>query len=105
MYARENLSTLIPWAYPAIKKFYNFTKYNYKKFYFNFSKDKKIIDKEFLTKKDTFIAHAGGSINYHVYTNSLESLEKNYNLGARYFELDLLLTSDGKIAAAHDWDS
>ena len=63
------------------------------------------MSQEFLLKKDTFIAHAGGSINNHVYTNSLESLEKNYSLGARYFELDLLLTSDNKIAAAHDWDS
>ena len=105
LYARENISTLMPWAYPAIKKFYNSSKYNYKKIYFNFTKDKKIIDKKFLIKKDTFIAHAGGSINNHVYTNSLESLEKNYSLGARYFELDLLLTSDNKIVAAHDWDT
>ena len=49
-----------------------------------------MINKEFLLKKDTFIAHAGGSIDNYVYTNSLESLQKNYNLGARYFELDLL---------------
>jgi phosphoglycerol transferase len=104
-YARKNISSLIPWAYPAIEKFYQSIQYNYKKVYFKFSKDKKIINQEFLLKKDTFIAHGGGSVNNHVYTNSLESLEKNYSLGARYFELDLLLTSDNKIVAAHDWDS
>tara|TARA_B100000902_G_C27186771_1_gene851751 strand:+ start:8 stop:787 length:780 start_codon:yes stop_codon:yes gene_type:complete len=64
-----------------------------------------MVNKEFLLKKDTFIAHAGGSIDSYVYTNSLESLEKNYSLGARYFELDLLVTSDKKIVAAHDWVS
>jgi len=104
-YINENISSLIPWAYPTIKKFYQSIKYNYKKVYFKFSKDKKTIDQEFLLKNDTFIAHAGGSVNNHIYTNSLESLEKNYSLGARYFELDLLLTSDNKIVAAHDWDS
>ncbi len=104
-YTKENISNFMPWAYPAVKKFYEFTKYNYKKFYFKFSKDKEIMNKKFLLKKDTFIAHAGGSIDNYVYTNSLESLEKNYNLGARYFELDLLLTSDNKIVATHDWES
>ncbi len=104
-FVRDKISTSMPWIYPKIKKLYNSSKYTYKKIYFKFSKDKKIINQDFLLKKDTFIAHAGGSINNHVYTNSLESLEKNYSLGARYFELDLLLTSDNKIVAAHDWDS
>ncbi len=104
-YTKENMSNFIPWAYPVINKFYLSTKLNYKKIYFKFTKDREIIDKEFLLKKDTFIAHAGGSIDKHVYTNSLESLQKNYSLGARYFELDLLLTSDNKIVAAHDWTS
>jgi len=104
-YTKENISNIIPWAYPAIQKFYLSTKLNYKKIYFKFTKDRKMIDKDFLLKKDTFIAHAGGSIDNYVYTNSLESLQKNYSLGARYFELDLLLTSDKKIVAAHDWVS
>tara|TARA_B100000989_G_scaffold161477_1_gene120538 strand:- start:428 stop:3214 length:2787 start_codon:yes stop_codon:yes gene_type:complete len=104
-YTKENISNFIPWAYPLINRFYLSAKLNYKKIIFKFTKDRKIIDKEFLLKKDTFIAHAGGSIDSHVYTNSLESLRNNYNLGARYFELDLLLTSDNKIVAAHDWAS
>lgn len=50
-----------------------------------------------------FIAHAGGAINNHIYTNSLEALNHNYDLGFRYFELDIIQTSDGKYVAAHDW--
>ena len=38
-------------------------------------------------------------------SNSLEALKTNYSLGARYFELDLSLTSDNKIVAVHDWNS
>ena len=102
---QENLRDFMPGIYPTIKKFYLYSKYNYKKLYFKFSKDKKILEKEFLLKNDTFIAHAGGAINGYVYTNSLEALNKNYNLGAKYFELDLHLTSDNKIVAVHDWQS
>ena len=75
-YTRENISNIIPWAYPTIQKIYLSTKLNYK-IYFKFTKDRKMINKEFLLKKDTFIAHAG-SINNYVYTNSLEALQKNY---------------------------
>ena len=100
---KKDIENSVPWLYPFVKKFYISLKYNLKKFYFKFSKDKKIITKEFLLKKDIFIAHAGGSIDGHVYTNSLEALNKNYNLGAKYFELDLNLTSDNKIVAVHDW--
>ena len=103
-YIKEELS-LISWAYPMISEFYQSTKFNLKKIYFKFSKDKKTLDLEFLLKKDTFIAHAGGAINNYVYTNSLEALKTNYSLGARYFELDLSLTSDNKIVAVHDWNS
>ena len=104
-YIRDNVSNIMPWVYPTIKELYFYAKLNYKKIFFKFTKDRKMVDKEFLLKKDTFIAHAGGSIENYVYTNSLESLQKNYNLGARYFELDLLVTSDKKIVAAHDWVS
>ena len=56
-------------------------------------------------KKDTsrFIAHAGGEIDGNRYTNSKESLDLNYDRGFRLFELDIILTSDGKFVAAHDW--
>ena len=54
------------------------------------------------------IAHAGGAIigedRVSIYTNSPEAIEANYALGFRTFEMDLELTSDGKIASVHDWD-
>ncbi len=50
-----------------------------------------------------FIAHAGGSIEGHVYTNSLEALDASYQKGFRLFELDILKTSDNHYVAAHDW--
>ena len=69
------------------------------------TKDNKLLKKKFLLKDDTFIAHSGGMINTSIYTNSLEALNSSYNLGARYFELDLRLTSDKKIVATHDLHS
>ncbi|WP_378180238.1 sulfatase-like hydrolase/transferase [Aquimarina sp. SS2-1] len=55
--------------------------------------------------KDTtrYIAHAGGKIDGHTYTNSLEALNLSYSKGIRLFELDFIKTSDGKYVAAHDW--
>ncbi|MGI0495555.1 glycerophosphodiester phosphodiesterase family protein [Alkalinema pantanalense CENA528] len=49
------------------------------------------------------IAHAAGSISGNVLTNSREALEANYAIGTRWFEIDLLATSDGVLVAAHDW--
>lgn len=56
-------------------------------------------------KTDTsrFIAHAGGIIDGHIYTNSIEALNENYNKGFRLFELDIRKTSDGKFVAVHHW--
>ena len=56
-------------------------------------------------KKDTmrYIAHAGGMIDAITYTNSLEALNRSYELGFRLFELDFRLTSDNKIVAVHEW--
>lgn len=51
-----------------------------------------------------YIAHAGGKINTHTYTNSLEALNYNYSKGFRLFELDIIKTKDGKYVAAHDWE-
>jgi len=50
-----------------------------------------------------FIAHAGGVIEGHIYTNSKEALERAYDNGFRLIELDLSKTSDGKLVAVHDW--
>ena len=53
------------------------------------------------------VAHAGGGLRHQAgalrYTNSIEALIQNYNLGHRVFEFDLSLTSDHKLAAVHDW--
>ena len=51
----------------------------------------------------SYIAHAAGGINGETYTNSLEALEKSVNNGYRLIELDLLVTSDNKLLAYHDW--
>lgn len=50
------------------------------------------------------IAHAGGALNGLTYSNSLEALRRNYELGFRYFEIDFSETSDGHLVCMHDWD-
>lgn len=53
------------------------------------------------------IAHAGGALRIKndelFYTNSIEALIANYNLGYRVFEFDFTLTRDKKLATVHDW--
>jgi glycerophosphoryl diester phosphodiesterase len=49
------------------------------------------------------IAHAGGEIDGHPYTNSKEALDANYALGRRVFEIDFEKTRDGSWVLAHDW--
>ncbi|MCF7496858.1 hypothetical protein L3V35_17700 [Vibrio sp. L5-1] len=49
------------------------------------------------------IAHAGGGINGFKYTNSLEAVEQSIEHGFKMIELDLLISSDGRIVAVHDW--
>ena len=58
----------------------------------------------FMKDRKRFIAHAGGSLSGYKYLNALEALDENYLNGFRFFELDLQLTSDNFIVAAHDWD-
>lgn len=57
----------------------------------------------FSAQTDRFIAHAGGEVAEKRYSNSLESLDYNYKKGFRYFELDIIETSDEQFVAAHDW--
>ena len=52
-----------------------------------------------------FIAHAGGQIDGHKYTNTLEALDLNYKNGFRLFELDIHKTKDNIYVAVHDWKS
>lgn len=48
------------------------------------------------------IAHAGGGLLGDSYTNSLEALNASIANGYKFIELDLLLSSDRVIYAAHD---
>lgn len=50
-----------------------------------------------------FVAHAGGSIDGHIYTNSREAVENSLKNGFKFIEIDFLVTSDGHLVAAHDW--
>lgn len=62
-----------------------------------------VIEKE-AQEKERFIAHAGGSIDGHTYTNSLEALNHAYNKGFRLFELDIMETVGGEFVAVHNWE-
>lgn len=53
----------------------------------------------------TLIAHAGGSINGHKYTNSYEAIINSIKTGFLAFELDFALSSDSILVALHDWKS
>ncbi|MET1259337.1 glycerophosphodiester phosphodiesterase family protein [Flagellimonas sp. DF-77] len=57
----------------------------------------------FDARNDRYIAHAAGVVNGVKSTNSIEALDANYKKGFRYFELDIITTSDGHLVAAHDW--
>jgi len=49
------------------------------------------------------IAHAGGGIDGHIYTDSLEAINESYINGARLFDIDLRFSSDSEIVLRHDW--
>lgn len=55
------------------------------------------------------IAHALGGAPWletdNRYLNSLEVFEYHYDMGQRLFEIDLLLTVDGEVVAAHDYET
>lgn len=50
------------------------------------------------------VAHALGTVEGRRETNSREAFLESYAAGQRIFEVDLQLTSDGKLIARHDWD-
>ena len=52
--------------------------------------------------QEYFIAHAGGAIDGINYTNCVEALDLSYSKGCKLFELDLKLSTDGKIVATHE---
>jgi glycerophosphoryl diester phosphodiesterase len=47
------------------------------------------------------IMHAGGAVDGYTYLNSQEQFESYYNQGCRYFEYDLILSSDGRLVGTH----
>lgn len=57
------------------------------------------------TNPEVFIAHGGGGMDRGTYTNSLEAVESSISRGYRMIELDLQITTDGYLVAAHDWTS
>ncbi|KIL45798.1 hypothetical protein KP78_21470 [Jeotgalibacillus soli] len=54
--------------------------------------------------KHRIIAHAAGGIKGKDYTNSEEAFINSYNNGYKLIEVDLSLTSDGKLVARHGWN-
>lgn len=52
----------------------------------------------------SLIAHASGGLNNLIYLNSEESFNHSYKLGYKFFEVDLLLTSDGYFVGTHSWN-
>ncbi|MGP0587927.1 phosphatidylinositol-specific phospholipase C/glycerophosphodiester phosphodiesterase family protein [Paenibacillus timonensis] len=54
-------------------------------------------------KAHRMVAHAMGGIEGLTYTNSYDAFLANYQKGLRVFEVDLLLSSDGRLVARHEW--
>ena len=50
------------------------------------------------------IAHGGGEIAGNHVTNSLQALNKTYDLGHRFIEVDFSWTSDNHLVLIHDWN-
>ena len=49
-----------------------------------------------------FVAHAMGSVNGLLYSNSLEAFQRSLGRGFRVFECDHVLLADGTALVAHD---
>lgn len=54
--------------------------------------------------KRELIAHAGGAVEGYVYTNSLEALQHAVDNGYKYIEVDLIMSADSVLVAAHSWE-
>ncbi|MGG6312884.1 phosphatidylinositol-specific phospholipase C/glycerophosphodiester phosphodiesterase family protein [Paenibacillus macerans] len=54
-------------------------------------------------KAHRMVAHAMGEIEGLTYSNCYEAFIDNYDKGFRVFEVDLLLSSDGRLIARHEW--
>ena len=51
-----------------------------------------------------FVAHAGGFAEGYAESNSAEALRNSAQNGYTLIELDIITTSDGRFALAHDWE-
>ena len=54
--------------------------------------------------ENDYIVHALGGIDGDIYTNSREALEKSKSKGAKFYEVDVRRTSDGKVVLTHGWE-
>lgn len=54
-----------------------------------------------LSSTDYYIAHGGGEIDGHIYTNSREAVLLSIKKGYKYIELDFQLTSDNHLVCMH----
>lgn len=50
------------------------------------------------------IAHAGGQLGGHTYTNAIEAMENSYKNGVRLMEMDFDWGTDGEMVGMHSWD-
>ena len=57
------------------------------------------------TSEITLIAHAGGAVHGYESTNSIEAIKNAHNLNFRYIELDMIITSDGRVVLKHSWET
>ena len=57
-----------------------------------------------LIKSTDYCTHALGEIDGYKYTNSLDALWYSYERGARLFESDIHLTSDGRAVLVHGFE-
>ena len=62
-----------------------------------------IVRNNTVVKGQHYIAHAGGAIDGLSYTNCMEAVNNAISKGIVYIELDLCITSDSVLVAAHDW--
>lgn len=57
------------------------------------------------SESTNFIAHAGGEIEGFIYTDSLAAIKESINLGYKFIEIDLHLSSEGYFYGFHDFNS
>jgi len=51
----------------------------------------------------SLIAHAGGGLQFGLYSNSLEALDQSASVGFEFIEVDFMPTVNGDLVLIHDW--